>query len=54
MVQDDQQIPAHCIAVHAEYLGMDPMEDTNYVYIAEEALRAPLPDVSKPHAITLL
>lgn len=39
-----EEIPAHCVAVHAEYLGMDPKLDRKYFCIAEEALRASLPD----------
>ncbi len=31
------------ILEYARFLGMDPVEDKKYFYIAEEGLKAPLP-----------
>lgn len=34
---------------YAKYLGMDPKKDKDYLYIAKEGLKAPLPEKWKPY-----
>ena len=41
---DEDALFQDALNEHAEYLGMDPVRDAKYMYIAKEALEAPLPD----------
>ena len=47
--QDDAEPDALEIVQFARYLGMDPIEDCAFLWIAEQALVAPLPDDWSEH-----
>ena len=42
--KNEEAFLREAILAHAEFLGIDPVEDEEFLYIAEEALTAPLPE----------